>query len=325
MNYKRIYDLLIKSRTHLNRKKYNGEYFEKHHIIPKCHNGTNDKSNLILLTAREHYIAHWLLSKIYTEDNKMCYALWMLSHDNQNNYIKYNSKKYQNIKKNYAIHQSIISKHRYPNGPFYKKHHTNKSKDKIGISVSGKNNGNYEINPWDHSSVIHNKDLIQFYKKIHIVYSIWILSDNSKYKLLQKLCYKNDIISSDTHYQRTFQNLIKWFITHGNPLDNNDWLKWNNNNNNNILNIPEDMIIFKYNPWDHGLVKHNKDLMKMWSIADELYLLWLRHDKMVYRKFSKLCYTDNYTDKKIHMGGLLKWFNDNNDPILNKSWIYKFR
>lgn len=36
-------------------------YKEVHHIIPKSCGGTNDKSNLIPLAAREHYIIHMLL------------------------------------------------------------------------------------------------------------------------------------------------------------------------------------------------------------------------------------------------------------------------
>lgn len=38
------------------------EYHERHHIIPKCLNGTNDKNNLIDLYAKEHFIAHKLLA-----------------------------------------------------------------------------------------------------------------------------------------------------------------------------------------------------------------------------------------------------------------------
>lgn len=36
---------------------------EKHHIIPKHMGGTDDESNLILLTVAEHVQAHYLLAK----------------------------------------------------------------------------------------------------------------------------------------------------------------------------------------------------------------------------------------------------------------------
>lgn len=40
------------------------EYCEKHHKIPKSVGGSNAKNNLVVLTAREHILAHYLLSKM---------------------------------------------------------------------------------------------------------------------------------------------------------------------------------------------------------------------------------------------------------------------
>ena len=63
MNWNEIYDKLIKSRQ--NRILDKDIYTETHHIIPRCMSGNDDKNNLIELTAREHYIAHLILYKIY--------------------------------------------------------------------------------------------------------------------------------------------------------------------------------------------------------------------------------------------------------------------
>lgn len=74
MNYKRIYDNLIeraKTRT------IDG-YTEKHHIIPRCMNGSDDDRNLVRLTPEEHYIAHLLLVKIYPDNSKLVYAANMM-------------------------------------------------------------------------------------------------------------------------------------------------------------------------------------------------------------------------------------------------------
>ena len=38
------------------------EYHERHHIVPKCMDGSNDEENLIDLFAREHFEAHRLLA-----------------------------------------------------------------------------------------------------------------------------------------------------------------------------------------------------------------------------------------------------------------------
>lgn len=65
MDYEKIYnDLIEKAKSSIC---VEGGYFEKHHIIPKSLGGTNDASNLVKLTARQHYIAHLLLYKIYKD------------------------------------------------------------------------------------------------------------------------------------------------------------------------------------------------------------------------------------------------------------------
>lgn len=40
-------------------------YSEKHHIMPRSMGGGDEPSNIIVLTLRQHYIAHWMLWKAY--------------------------------------------------------------------------------------------------------------------------------------------------------------------------------------------------------------------------------------------------------------------
>lgn len=71
MNYQKIYNAIIeKAKGRLDLE----EYFEKHHIIPKSLGGTDEETNLVKLTFREHYLCHRLLTKIYPEEQKMHYA-----------------------------------------------------------------------------------------------------------------------------------------------------------------------------------------------------------------------------------------------------------
>lgn len=49
-------------------------YHERHHIIPKCLGGSNDKSNLIDLFAHEHLIAHKLLVEEHPDNLKLLQA-----------------------------------------------------------------------------------------------------------------------------------------------------------------------------------------------------------------------------------------------------------
>lgn len=51
-----------------------GDYSERHHIVPKSIGGTDARSNLISLSARDHYFAHCCLAKIH--GGKMWSALF---------------------------------------------------------------------------------------------------------------------------------------------------------------------------------------------------------------------------------------------------------
>jgi len=78
-------------------------YTEKHHIIPKSLGGSNSKSNLAILTAREHFICHWLLTKMTTGPSraKMIYALCCIIQQRnlyQQDRLKITSRKYEKIR-----------------------------------------------------------------------------------------------------------------------------------------------------------------------------------------------------------------------------------
>ena len=75
--------------------------YEKHHIIPKSLGGTNDLSNIVNLTPREHLIAHLLLVK-FTQGlnrNKMWFAVNLMANCNG---VKINSRLYEVVKKEYS-------------------------------------------------------------------------------------------------------------------------------------------------------------------------------------------------------------------------------
>jgi hypothetical protein len=74
MNYQKVYNQIIERAKN---RQLEG-YKEKHHIIPKCLGGNNDKENLVDLTAREHFLCHMLLCEIYPKENKLKQALWLM-------------------------------------------------------------------------------------------------------------------------------------------------------------------------------------------------------------------------------------------------------
>lgn len=98
MNYLKIYEQIITNAKSLPRKKKNGIYYEKHHIIPKCLGGTNDNENLVLLTAREHFLCHKLLHKGYPTNRQLFYAYDCMTMRVGERDIKLSSKEFQYIK-----------------------------------------------------------------------------------------------------------------------------------------------------------------------------------------------------------------------------------
>ena len=72
MNYQWHYDRLIQTRRA--RKIEADKYYERHHIVPRSLGGSEDPENLVFLTAREHFIAHWFLWRIHS-NREMAYAL----------------------------------------------------------------------------------------------------------------------------------------------------------------------------------------------------------------------------------------------------------
>jgi len=87
-------------------------YTETHHIIPRSFNGTNDKTNLIKLGARHHYIAHLLLARA-TNSPKMIKALHKMVYstngDVQRDY-KITSKVYAYVREEHSKIVSAYSK-----------------------------------------------------------------------------------------------------------------------------------------------------------------------------------------------------------------------
>jgi len=83
MNYQRIHDQIIDRSRSENRKKLKRDhidyiYYESHHILPRCLGGSDKKENLVLLTAREHFLVHWLLVRINSKNHKLVNAFWMM-------------------------------------------------------------------------------------------------------------------------------------------------------------------------------------------------------------------------------------------------------
>jgi len=93
------------------------EYTELHHIVPRSLGGTNNIDNLVKLSAREHFICHWLLTKMFTgtAKSKMINAMYIMRAESshQKRYqSKITSRVYENLRKDYSKYISDMNKGR---------------------------------------------------------------------------------------------------------------------------------------------------------------------------------------------------------------------
>lgn len=95
MDYKKLYNKIISNR----KSKIPVGYKEKHHILPKSLGGLDVPENLVFLTAREHFICHYLLTKMFPEGSnnwyRMCQAFMMMKPSSSNQKRYFNSRLYE--------------------------------------------------------------------------------------------------------------------------------------------------------------------------------------------------------------------------------------
>lgn len=103
MNYKRIHDSIIEKAKNRIIKGYK----ERHHIIPRCLGGTDEQENLVDLTAREHFVVHKLLSKMYGGKLKYAFSMMCLTRNTPSKYnkvdYKVTSREYSSARKSLSI------------------------------------------------------------------------------------------------------------------------------------------------------------------------------------------------------------------------------
>lgn len=133
------YNKLIETRT--NRILDKEIYYERHHILPSSLGGDNSDNNLIYLTAREHFLAHWLLWRIY-RNREMSVAFWcMTTYKNkktQGTYRNFSSRAFQEARESKVL-TSVSDETRYKNGNAMRgKTHSEETKNKIGELKRGK-------------------------------------------------------------------------------------------------------------------------------------------------------------------------------------------
>ena len=125
-------------------------YYEHHHIVPKsiCPLLKNSKLNLIYLTAKNHFLAHYYIWKWFRDElhekkwsRSMCYALSMMKGIiSKSNNIDELSKLYEEVKKDLRQARSEKMK---DNKYFMGKHHTEETKMRMSKTRKGNNHPMY--------------------------------------------------------------------------------------------------------------------------------------------------------------------------------------
>lgn len=100
--YTKWYFSIIENAKKLNRTRKDSCYYEKHHIFPKCiyPEYSKTKENLVLLTAREHFLCHVLLTKMTCGDvnRKMFNAVSKFCQASKHQKRNFNSWEYKKIR-----------------------------------------------------------------------------------------------------------------------------------------------------------------------------------------------------------------------------------
>jgi hypothetical protein len=110
MDYSAIYKRIILNR---NANPYNG-YVEEHHVLPRCLGGTDEKDNLVKLTAKEHFICHLLLTRMCINESleyyKLVHAFMMMKNASHNNKRYISGHEYAKLRVAHSIRMSSLTR-----------------------------------------------------------------------------------------------------------------------------------------------------------------------------------------------------------------------
>ena len=226
MDHKKHYNNLISSRLNLIRCKSKSTY-HIHHIIPKSMGGSNDESNLILLTPKEHFTAHHLLAHMFPE--KMSFAFNRMAYGTN---ITPTSRQYQSA-------AEMISKQMMANNPMHNPETIHKMKDTIqsrSKSLQKQISDNCRKRSLGrHLSETAKKKLSDFWSGIqrpktdsHIqnhkdsLQKKWYITPNGTFRSLKDAAASHDV-SLQTIHKRCYINCDK-IIKNSRSLESKNWI-----------------------------------------------------------------------------------------------------
>ena len=229
MDYKKIYESLIEKRKD---GAIDG-YSEKHHIVPRCLSGGDNKENIVLLTAEEHFLAHLLLCKIHPgHSGLVAAAMFMCGGINGK----------RNNNKTYGWLRRRLSNQMRENNPnsggkarlaYIEKHGSPPTRTNYQLSKAGKkklqkfgsDNPMYNVKPWEHGRATEYTKSI--WKQADVLYTHWINNNHPSYA---KLYNWHNGVSYNSRKDGTispYMNIYKYFKRGWVPAQDEMWNVFN--------------------------------------------------------------------------------------------------
>ena len=242
MNYSKIYKELVNSRKSRGTYKQDLDFFtEKHHINPKSLGGSDSKQNLVLLTPREHLVAHKLLVRIYSDSVDMWRALLFMSRK-----FKLSSREFSKAREEVSKMSTGSLNH------FYGKTHSEENRKIMGDARRGKSMSRESIErtrksnigakrsekarqnmsraaqaknlkPWQTSKIMCNPTSLNIWARADSIYKFWLIKSKPaarKFRTLYLKEFKTDIRVS------SINNMLLKFREGYIPTLDQDWLSF---------------------------------------------------------------------------------------------------
>lgn len=213
MNYKRIYNAIIVNRQS---NPITEGYVERHHIVPKSLGGSDDENNLICLSAREHFLCHYLLAKMYPKETnewyKMNHAFMMMRCNPWCTDRYYNSKLYESLRGNFSSVMSWAQtgKRNSQYGSVWISNCSTRTSKKIKNTGDIPDGWVLGRNVWKTQDLVtekaRRKEKIAHERRAYAE-SLWNEYVNGNYNSL------NEFVKSG-YYDKSLQSLTRLFLTH---------------------------------------------------------------------------------------------------------------
>lgn len=201
MNYQAHYDRLVERA----RNRTLEGYVERHHVVPRCMGGSDDVSNIVVLTAREHFVAHQLLVKMYPSVGGLIAAVRFLTSTRQGNPVT--NRMYAWLRIRHATEMSRINKGKKMTpeqiakaaASHLGKKRSEETRKKISVAMSGKTWTSVQKESLKHGRQLQN----QARKEAGIPHHNAGRTQSEEEKLKKSLALKGRIPSPEVIAKRT--------------------------------------------------------------------------------------------------------------------------